>query len=122
MMNKIELQQFLNRISNLIRDVDASLAQQSQDNFRMEPDVKERVYFMLQEIGRNSEEVVAYYYGEEQNSELFPLLTSLKTAKYHLFNELNDQVVFNIVKNELPNIQKNVNKKLRELDVEETTL
>jgi len=121
MMNKLELQQYLNRISNLIRDIDSLIDLKSEDYFRQEPDVKERIYFMMQEIGRNADEVVKYYYGSEQNSEIMPLLTSLKTAQHNLVNELNDQVVYSVIRNDFPEIQKNVTKTLRELDIEETT-
>ena len=122
MMEKIELQQYLNRISNLIRDINSLVDLKSEDYFRHEPDMKERVYFMMQEIGRNADEVVKHYYGSEQNDEFIPLLTSLKTAQHNLVNELNDQVVYGMIKNDFPEIQKNISQKLRELDIEETML
>lgn len=107
-MTEIEFTIHLNRISDLIQETIFYTDSITENDFRRNEDLKERVYFMLQEIGQIANEIVAYGEAEEKRAIPASILSSLKTAHYNLHVELNDQNVFNIVKNDLPKIQKEI--------------
>jgi uncharacterized protein with HEPN domain len=115
MITKSEFHTHLIRLSDLIREVLQETDKISETEFLKEEDLKERVFFQLQEIGQAAEEISQFYEGKEKRDVPIPELTSLKTARYNTFTEVNENAVFGIIRNDLPIIFEEVQEKLNEV-------
>lgn len=115
-MKKVEYTHYLNRISELIRDISLNMENISEDQFRKNTELKERIYFMLQEIGQQADEILRYYNENEYEQNTLALLKSLKTARLNLLQELNDQMIFSIIKNDFPDIQQKITQTINEAE------
>jgi uncharacterized protein with HEPN domain len=92
----------------------------SQDDFIKNTEAKERTYFMLQEIGHNANDIVNHLEVNEKEHNLLSVLKPLRTARYNLQSEINDQMVFDIIKRDLPEVQQTISKTFVGLQSEES--
>jgi uncharacterized protein with HEPN domain len=107
-MTKEELQQHINRISDLSRDCITRLQNVPFEQFRKDEELKEVVYLMLQEIGQTAHEVEQYYEGDEKLEVPTDVLSNLRDARFHQMAERSHQQIYYIVTNDLPEIQESL--------------
>jgi len=118
-MKTQEFQHYLNLISDLIRDIMINTDKMSQDDFVKDDEIKERTYFMLQEIGQYANDIVNHSKVNEREHNLLSVLKPLRTARHHLQSEINDQMVFDLIKRDLPEVQQIISKTLLDLQTKE---
>ena len=117
-MTKIELQQHVNNISDLIRDVISETRGVGLDDFRKNEDIKETVYSHLQEIGEAAREIEAGFEGDEKLQIPTDKLAALRNARFNQMAEFGHQQVWNIVQYDLPQIQEDLIHASKSIEVE----
>ncbi len=108
MMNKIELQQHINNISDLTRDIRNETDGKTFEDFRKNEELKETVYSMLQEIGEAAHEIETGFEGDEKLQIPTDTLSNLANARFNQVSEFGHQEVWYIVQNDLPKLQEDL--------------
>ncbi len=114
-MKKEELQLHLNNISNSITAIDRSIEGINQSEFLQQEQVKERVFHYLQEMGEASREVFEYADLSDYDVSLHHL-NAFRNARYHQEAERVPMALWSIIKEDLPEIQREVRALVVQLD------
>ncbi len=119
MMTKTELKMHLNRLRNLLQEIQFYTGNMTENDFRKNEEVKEHTYMTLQAIGQSAREIDQHYEGDVSLEMPMTVISQLRNSRFNQVMEMNHQQVFGIIKKDLPEIGESVDELIQTLNQEE---
>lgn len=107
-MEREEIKQHLNNIIGIIADIQDYIKGMNYEDFTTDQQLRENVYEDLQQIGQAADELSNRGDDMVENDDAINRLSNLKFARYNETMEIDHHSVWNIIRQDLPEIAEEI--------------